>query len=481
MAYRLIVVLVFGCMIGTCLQAAQFGADGLFVKPSSTPLLGAPIGATQDGEGQGQDEAEVTPVKLFVTEKDADKKEREERGGIDFFLDNEVIQLLLKDIYRLNHHDLLSDCYVDQKKVNRFYLENKEKVLEEAIWIAVNTDNIQAVEILCDHTTVNVNGLFWDFSYLMIAANKGNWDMVNLLRKRGAYIKCCDVEKFLKYAIAEKSPPDFIRELLCIDIDLNKLGNEGTFLMKAATHGNVDAIRVLCDDKRVVIDTQDGCGNTALMCAACCGHREAVEILLEKNARLDIHDADGDNALVFAVQGGAWDIVDLLRKKGAQVEECSAEILLAFAVEKGRSGIAFVKEVLDLYPSLDLNKPLSSSGRYNGYTFLMVAAEASNKEAVKILLDAGVDVNIGNEKYVGATALDYAILARRNHEKLSCGLDLEAIRNSEEIISQLEVAAQKKASSWSLSSSTVAVSVALSVLLAVGVYIFWDKIGLKRV
>jgi|GEM_PF-3095104 len=455
MVYRLIVVLFFGGMVGNYMQAAQPGADGLFAQASSvsfiSPLLGASasIIATQDGEGQ--DEAPSALVKLPVAEIDTDKKEREEEVGIDDFLENKAIQLLLKHIYCYIHCLFYNSVVVDQKEVNRFYLENKTKVLKSAFPMAVNTDNADAIEILCKNITVNVNmPLNSGSTYLMYAvccgykkvverllaegakvdvrdsggedalmhaAKNGYWEIVDLLRTNGARLENCSVEKLLEYAVTEKSEPSLIEELLTLNpsIDLNQLSienkkfvNKVTLLIRAAVDNNIGAIQVLCGNDRVDFDRKNDHGSTALMFAALLGHRKAVEILLEKNARLDIHDVDGDNVVVYAAEGGQWDIVDLLRQKGAEVEQCSAQLLLAFAVRKW-GDIAFIKEVLVLDSSLDLNKPLPERSRCGGCTFLMLAAEAGNKEAVKILLDAGVDVNIKNENNNEATALDYAI------------------------------------------------------------------------
>ena len=84
------------------------------------------------------------------------------------------------------------------------------------------------------------------------------------------------------------------------------------------------------------LDFQDEDGNTALIWAACEGHVECVELLLQKEAFVDHQDKDGNTALIGAARMGHMNIVrnllcckaniHLTNKSGTTaIEEASTE------------------------------------------------------------------------------------------------------------------------------------------------------------
>ncbi|KAA0145852.1 hypothetical protein FNF31_07940 [Cafeteria roenbergensis] len=59
---------------------------------------------------------------------------------------------------------------------------------------------------------------------------------------------------------------------------------------------------------------------TALVRAACGGHKDTVELLLDRGANLEAKDFFDGTALVQAARGGHKDTVELLLDRGANLE-----------------------------------------------------------------------------------------------------------------------------------------------------------------
>merc|ERR1712156_35272 len=88
-------------------------------------------------------------------------------------------------------------------------------------------------------------------------------------------------------------------------------------LMYAATHGNLDLVKILIT-KGLDVNAQDKVdGSTALMMAARNGHETVTEFLLEKGANPNFINDDGLSAMILASQNGQQVIVQQLKAKGA--------------------------------------------------------------------------------------------------------------------------------------------------------------------
>ena len=71
------------------------------------------------------------------------------------------------------------------------------------------------------------------------------------------------------------------------------------------------------------IDAQNQYGWTALMQAACYGHSDCVQLLLQRGADLHIKNSWKVSCLVIASQGGHFSVVHTLINHGAKVTmEC---------------------------------------------------------------------------------------------------------------------------------------------------------------
>ncbi|KAL9263039.1 E3 ubiquitin-protein ligase KEG-like protein [Drosera capensis] len=244
--------------------------------------------------------------------------------------------------------------------------------------------------------------------------------------------------------LEEPSPPLVLQVFENSPSYLHKLISEGNvggvrnFLAKAAAY-NAGALRLL-------LEAQNGVGQTALHLACRRGSSELVEaILAYKEANVDILDKDGDPPLVFALAAGSPDCVRALIRRyaniGARLREgfgtpFAHELILAGADpnavdEEVTWNVALVRRwvevasVEDIADAIDIPSPAGTAlcmaasikkdheaeGRelvqlllvagadptsqdMQQRTALHIAAMGNDEELVKIILSAGVDVNI---------------------------------------------------------------------------------------
>lgn len=142
----------------------------------------------------------------------------------------------------------------------------------------------------------------------------------------------------------------------------------------AAGKGEIEILeKALADGMKV--DGQDINGTTALMAAVRENKEEAVHFLLGHGADVHIRDRAGWSALDYAAGGG-----HLVRVR---------ELLLAGADPKGKNDCdaAFLREV----------GGKTRRGINLGATALMLAAREGHTEVVRVLIEAGADVNAKNK------------------------------------------------------------------------------------
>ena len=142
-------------------------------------------------------------------------------------------------------------------------------------------------------------------------------------------------------------------------------------IMMAGEIGHSDIIKLLLDVRPQDINHKDNCGATALTYAAFHGHKEIVELLLNKGANIDNKDNNGSTALTKVAFHGHKEIVKLLLDKGPNINEKDND----------------------------------------GSTALTKAAFHGHKEIVELLLDRGVDTNEKDND--GSTALTQAAFKKK--------------------------------------------------------------------
>lgn len=186
-----------------------------------------------------------------------------------------------------------------------------------------------------------------------------------------------------------------------------------TPLMRAAESGNIDKVRALLKTGIDVNAAWPTWGHTALMFAAGEGHLEVAKALLAAGA--------DPNAVAFGhggVPGLAWmfamnrcnkdwlEIMDAMLAGGAKINPPTGIHMapLGYAIQKNDR--VMIEALLKRKADVNLRDEES------GETALMYAAKYSSSEVVKVLLDAGAEMNAKDKE--GRTALSIAEDAKEN-------------------------------------------------------------------
>ncbi len=164
-------------------------------------------------------------------------------------------------------------------------------------------------------------------------------------------------------------------------------------LIEAAKKGNLEDLKsALNDPKTNINEIGQKSEMTALMHACGNGHKDMVELLLNKGAHPHIICGWGDNAaLREAVKGGHTEIVKLLLDK----RDTGARLSMGYAlVEAAKKGNKDMVELL-LDKGADPNVEADSHrGPDTGSTALIAASMGGHKNIVKLLLDKGANPNV---------------------------------------------------------------------------------------
>ncbi|KAL5159578.1 E3 ubiquitin-protein ligase KEG [Glycine soja] len=173
-----------------------------------------------------------------------------------------------------------------------------------------------------------------------------------------------------------------------------------------------------------LLEAQNADEQTALHLACRCGSAELVEAILEyEEANVDVLDKDGDPPLVYALAAGSPECVRSLIKRGANVRP---QLRDGFSLAWSSQLIAFLLnfdsieklsnllvDIILLMPNFSSKERLQRGERIganfaccgadpyaqhsqHGWTALRTAVMTDDVELVKVILAAGVDVNIRN-------------------------------------------------------------------------------------
>lgn len=214
-----------------------------------------------------------------------------------------------------------------------------------------------------------------------------------------------------------------------LDIDRSKVSDYYfTPLEYALRMENIELVRVLLSAGAQVNATFSTrtCGiKTPLQLAISTGKRELINILLVAGAKADVEDEDEGSALHIAARHGNIEVVQLLISAGADVNSMTEYGWTALheAVEYG--DITIVKLLISAEADIDVEDEkvlelaagtgsaelvlfLLDAGAQNMGSAVMEAASRNDMEMVKILLDAGADIDCFSDDL--KTPLTVAIL-----------------------------------------------------------------------
>ncbi|HDQ25959.1 MAG TPA: hypothetical protein ENN43_04355 [bacterium] len=210
----------------------------------------------------------------------------------------------------------------------------------------------------------------------------------------------------------------FIKKLIGRKPDVSAIDDkEDTPLIIAAYKGHRDIVELLLK-AGAGVDETDKYGNTVLIEATRMGHADIVRELIHQGADIDAKDRDGYNAFMYAAAYGHIDVVREMIKEGADINAVDKEGNSALTEAMRNDRLEVFKEIIKGGPDLEKhgltpllaavicgdnekaaeiikNDPRQAAARdNNGATTLYWAAAYGNSEAVKMLVEEGVDPDL---------------------------------------------------------------------------------------
>ncbi len=227
---------------------------------------------------------------------------------------------------------------------------------------------------------------------LMYYAMGGNIEAVKYLVEHGADVNiCCGGESFTKSELSGNALNIIAKDITERDLFDTKFGET----LKCLVDAGID------------LNQQDNYGDTVLHFACLHGRTKLVKYLIDKGADVNKQNNDGENAL--ARVGGRTDpqIIKDLLEAGSNVNmQSKRNPSLVNIADYTYPDKAFSDKALESMKMLvEAGADINIQDQY-GQTPLMRAVRRENKDFVKYLCDAGADLEIKDNS--GKTAYDYA-------------------------------------------------------------------------
>jgi len=247
----------------------------------------------------------------------------------------------------------------------RTYNDNVKKMLEEAILVPY--DNI--VELLLD------GGLEPDDA-LLLATFYGRKTILRLLLERGADSNLQSTSKYgggsALVIAAERGNEEMVQLLLKHNADVQLRNDEGVSALEMATvYGNELIVKLLLE--------KGADFGLALCIAASMGTESILEMLLDRGADINVRNDEGLSALEIATAEGNKNIVKILLEKG-RPDHGNALLLAASS-----GNFHILKLLVDKDADIHIRND-------DGYGALDMATEKGHDKIVKLLLEKGADV-----------------------------------------------------------------------------------------
>gem|GEM_PF-888537 len=311
---------------------------------------------------------------------------------------------------------------------------------EQELLTACQENNIGKVKkLLSEGVNPNAQDPQSGATALMLASEKGNKDIVELLLDRKALINLKSINgRTALYGAVMSGNIEVAKVLVAKGADINAEDLEGgTPLHAAVTSDDINSVEFLLA-QGANIEAKAGAGGfTPLFFAAGLGLEKITKVLIDSGASVDVTDSEGNTPLLAAVANHHKDVASLLVSAGADVnikgKQGSAlwiaasgnnKEIVKLLIENGANlntppGIpsplhaAVTKGHKDLTELLINKGAIINTTDHNGFTPLHIAAFQGNKEIVNLLIARGANINIVGNK--GETVSQMA-LANKHHD-----------------------------------------------------------------
>lgn len=207
-------------------------------------------------------------------------------------------------------------------------------------------------------------------------------------------------------AAAQYERGKFVKALIAAGADVNRKNSTGwTALIWAAQRGNAEIAQMLVDAGADVDARENTFGSSALLRAARDGNIKTVEVLIKAGANLYQKDKHGSTAFLLAAEGGKVETVKRFLDLGFDPNSYSDGGYTALG--KAARHPEILKMLIAAGAKVDLQ--IEHFG-VKSYTALYVAAQNGWADSVKVLIEAGADVNIPD--FDGRTPLNRALVGK---------------------------------------------------------------------
>ena len=297
----------------------------------------------------------------------------------------------LLDILRLT-----IDANADTRLTNRFG--------GTALIPAAERGHVEIVQELLTRTNVDVNhinNLGWTALLEAIILGNGgerHQQIVQLLVDHGANINIADKEGVtpLEHARARG-----FREIELILVQASRARDME--LITAAKRGDAGAVRALLA-QGASVHAQDENGVTALIAAAYRNDLEIADLLIQAGADVNTQDHTQQSAYLIATSEGYPDLLKRTLQAGADIHSKDSYNGTGLIRAAERGHVEVIRDLLKTDIAIDHVNRL-------GWTALLEAISlgdggANHSEVVKLLVEAGADVNLADSN--GITPLAHA-------------------------------------------------------------------------
>lgn len=230
-------------------------------------------------------------------------------------------------------------------------------------------------------------GNTWERTPLLIAAENGQTEIVDLLLKKGADINARD---------RTNGAP---------------LSQGNTALILAAAMNHLDTVRLLlAQAKKPDVLLKEREGKTAFWFAVANENLEMTKLLLSHGSKINLPDKSGASVLTTTVLHKKYDVLDFLVSKGADINKADNNGTTPFVAAIGFKNKNKTVVLKYLEKFLTFKPRLNHAGV--DYSALHEATQYDFVEAIGLLLDYGVNINLSSPAS-GRTALYIAAMSKK--------------------------------------------------------------------
>jgi len=194
-----------------------------------------------------------------------------------------------------------------------------------------------------------------------------------------------------------------VENFLALGADPNEPEADGTTPLMRAVHGTLPEIAEMLIAASADVAAKNTYGVTALYIAARAGDPVATRLLLHAGASANTALPSGETVLMTAAKSGNADVVRALLTGGddrASLLEIAEQRAAAQVAEAAGYGVPANPTIATNYADVNARE------RWYGRTALMIAAAEGHVEVVRLLIEAGSDVNALDEE--GSSSLSLA-------------------------------------------------------------------------